>query len=145
VSWVYVEPPNPRRWRPLRWVFLAVALATAAWLSAQARGHPAGSPFAGWYNSRMQPDAPGTSCCGVGEASDVDAVEPDPRVPGGLRALVGSALEGTERVGGEWYSVPPWKIGWEDVNPTGRAVIYLQRTEFGFPPWVACYFPDAGT
>lgn len=117
------------------------ALATAAalgWMVActvGALGHEASVPFADWYNSRKMPEHPGTSCCGVGDAADVDELWLDPDVPGGFIV----------RVEGWQLKVPPEKVGWEDVNPTGRAAVFIGRKEDGSTPSVYCFFPASGT
>jgi hypothetical protein len=100
--------------------------------------HEDSDPFASWYRSLHEPDNPISSCCGVADAFDVDEYYPSETKEGGFRA----------RVGVQWYDVPPEKVNWNDVNPTGVGVIFLSRPENGYSgqsqSYVYCFVPNTG-
>src|SRR3954447_18656869 len=85
------------------------------------------SKFGDWTKSLKQPDTPNLSCCGPADAYWVDAYEPS---KDGFRALVH----------GIWLNVPAKKVIWNQVNPTGRGVIFV-ATPFTDDWWdVHIYF-----
>ena len=130
-----IRAKGPVMWwfRLLLYILIAVAaIGLDRAITPCAYGHDANSPFADWFNSRKEPDNPHVSCCGISDSFDVDEYFPDSF--GGILA----------RVGSEWYEVPPEKIGWADVNPTGHGIIYLSQSEWGYKADVLCFFPAAG-
>jgi len=94
-----------------------------------------------WYQSLMQPDNPGRSCCGESDAYWADKVEvhgdqviaiiTDDRPDGPLGRM--HVPVGTRIV------VPPHKITWKRGNPTGHIVIFL-----GYDLQVYCYVQGGG-
>jgi len=73
-----------------------------------------------WFQSLMQPDNPGHSCCGEADAYEVDVFE----IEGDHYIAIitdghGAIPNGTR------ISVPNSKIKWDQGNPTGHGFIFL--------------------
>ena len=95
-----------------------------------------------WFQSLMQPDNPGVSCCGEADAYWCDDVHvrggktfctiTDDRDDAPLRRRhvdVGTEIE-----------IPNHKLTWKDGNPTGHAVVFLSRGDY-----VYCFVQGSGT
>ena len=91
--------------------------------------HAESEPFAEWMASLKQPDAPTVSCCGPADQVYVDSYEET--TDGGFIAHVGDRV----------IKVPPYKVNWNDVNPTGRGVLFTTQ---GTEPFVLCFVPGSG-
>jgi hypothetical protein len=82
-----------------------------------------------WFSSLMQPDQPGTSCCGSADAYYVDQLEvEDGRVFATVTDNRGNPVPVGTRV-----EIPPHKMN-RDANRTGRYIVFLspQATVFCF-------------
>lgn len=116
------------------------AVAIGAGISAEIGAHPSDAPFAEWFMSLKQPDNPVASCCGPSDQFYATEYHEDPDHPGGyVVAVEGFALPAR---------VPPEKVNRNDVNPTGRGVIFMVRSwETGemTPGRVYCFVPGVGT
>ena len=100
-------------------------------------------PFvSAWFKSLMQPDQPAVSCCGFADAYYADKVETGKN--GELVAIITDDRP-DEPLGrhhvpiGTRIVVPPYKIKWDNGNPTGHVVIFLS-----FNNDVYCYVQDGG-
>jgi len=129
-------------------IIKAVIIALGALVSPGSWAHDAGVPFYDWLVSRERPDHPGNPCCGAGPNTDqyyaasyeqnpdgsyVVWVEPHPgQMPFGKPALV-----------------PEFRVIHEDINPTGRGVIWISvdwPTPQGppVPGVIFCFEPAVG-
>lgn len=126
------------------WVAIAFALSTCGGgLTSPAFGHSHDETNAEWFMSLKQPDTvgidgtPGVSCCGPADQYYAEQYEPSKATPNGYRALVG---------GFGWIEIPPNKVIRGKPNPTGRAVVFVSRSEAQFgpdrvEPFVYCFVP----
>jgi hypothetical protein len=128
-------------------MFNMFALAILILIGGQALARDQGQWEAGdvvmreWFQSLMQPDNPGSSCCGEADAYWADEVEvrdgktyaiitdtrPDaplgrPHVPPGTR-----------------IEIPDRKLKWDRGNPTSHTVIFLSTGR-----QVLCYVQSSG-
>lgn len=99
----------------IRAVLAASLIAVALPLAA----HEAGTPWAEWFMSLHQPDNPLASCCGPADQFYADRYDVDPAT-GGFTVKI----DGFD----EPVHVPPEKVNWNDVNPTGRGVIFMSTS-----------------
>ena len=104
-------------------------------------GHWEASAIREWYQALMQPDNPGSSCCGEADAYWADEIHvrdgktyvvvTDDR-PDGPRGRphveVGTEIE-----------VPNHKLKWDKSNPTGHGILFLSRSLY-----VYCYVQPGG-
>jgi len=87
-----------------------------------------------WYQSLMQPDAPGVSCCGEADAYFCD----DVHVRGGKtyckitddRDDVSRGRPHREI--GEEFEIPQNKLKWDSGNPSGHTILFLGRSNYVF-------------
>ena len=99
---------------------MALALITLCAAPAQkAPAHEEMVPYREWLVTRQRPDFPGP-CCGAGPGTDqyyASKYEPNPAEPGGYLVWI----DGFNKPA----IVPPTRVIPEDVNPTGRGVIWM--------------------
>jgi hypothetical protein len=117
-------------------VFIVIII---LWFAGFVKAHEADTPFSQWFMSLKQPDNPIASCCGPADQFYVDRYEVD-HVTGGFTATV----EGFD----EPIYVPPEKVNWHDVNPTGRGVIFMSTSWVGnerIGGKIYCFVPGIGT
>ena len=105
-----------------------------------------------WFQALMQPDNPGRSCCGEGDAYWADEVH---YANGQVIAVITDTRD-DEPLGrmheepGTEYVVPPEKITRRDGNPTGHVLIFLgtkswdQNNRLMQPRDVLCYVMNGG-
>jgi hypothetical protein len=104
-------------------------------------GHGHRVQFAEWFNSLRVPDNPLSSCCGPGDqfymreyhVSDKRGLAFEGEIDGAVHGMADFHVE-----------VPLEKVEWDRVNPTGRGVIFMGKTEWGFSPYVICFVPSGG-
>lgn len=115
-------------------VLITVILSTHA--RARDDGHQWGNQpphVRQWFQNLMQPDNPAVSCCGEADAFEADSyvVEGDHYV-----AIItngkGVYAEGTR------IPVPNVKMKWDQGNPTGHGIIFLNDSG------VLCYIAPGG-
>jgi hypothetical protein len=101
-----------------------------------------GSPAAirQWFQSLMQPDNPGVSCCGEADAFEADAFE----VEGDHYIAIITDGKGVIP-NGTRIAVPNPKMKWDAGNPTGHGIIFLgpAMTSSGMRQ-VYCYVAPGG-
>ena len=95
-----------------------------------------------WYQALMQPDNPGSSCCGEADAYWADEIHvrdgktfvvvTDDR-PDGPRGR--PHVEARNRT----IEVPNHKLKWDKSNPTGHGILFLSRSLY-----VYCYVQPGG-
>ena len=96
-------------------------------------------PFAEWMMSLKQPDHPSVSCCGPSDQYYATEYHEDPLRPGGF---IVRAAEFPAPI-----PVPPEKVDWTDINPTGRGVIFVAIAWDGDAKevdHVYCFVPGLG-
>lgn len=109
----------------------AIMLAATLLCVAPALAHE-NDAFADWMKSLKQPDRPTVSCCGPADQVYVDSYEPTDDE--GFIAYVN----------GREVKIPPQKVIWNRVNPTGVGVLFWSHhDEDGYI--VYCFVPSAGT
>jgi hypothetical protein len=121
-------------------VLLSLGLWALIWLAASAAlAHDHDVPFAEWMMSLMRPDYPSASCCGPADQFYAVEYHEDPDEPGGF-------VVRTEELPDPIH-VPPEKVDWKDVNPTGRGVIFVSHdVEYSAEAYtVYCFVPGTGT
>lgn len=136
----------------LRDVLLAIALALAfvavigAFSKSKARDlgqwEGANHLIKQWYENLMRPDVPGSSCCGEADAYWADSFDVD-RASGQYIAIItderdDAPLKRPHVPPGTRITVPNEKIKWNEGNPTGRGVIFMNGS------YVYCYVPPGG-
>lgn len=119
-------------WRAgIAFAVFAVALLSImmAWAHARDRGQWQGGDVAvrEWFQSLMQPDNPGVSCCGEADAYWADQVE----VKDGKVYAIITDDRADEPLGrphvplGTRIEVPNRKLKWDRGNPSGHTIIFL--------------------
>jgi hypothetical protein len=101
-------------------------------------GHHSGIPYADWMMSLMRPDYPMSSCCGMADQYYVREYGPSQKNDVGFAAVV-IGVEGEPDFSVE---IPPGKVIWNRVNPTGRGVIFIYDSWRGRE--VLCFVPGMG-
>jgi hypothetical protein len=87
-----------------------------------------------WFQSLMQPDNPGTSCCGEADAVEADNFEVDGD------HYVAIVTDGKDLIpNGTRIPVPNKKMKWDKGNPTGHGILFI-----GAQWQVYCYVAPAG-
>jgi hypothetical protein len=96
-----------------------------------------------WYQDLKQPDNPAVSCCGEADAYWADAFEATS--DGQYVAAIITDPRDDEPLGrrhrdiGTKIIVPKNKIKWNEGNPVGHGIIFLNRADTVF-----CYLPPLG-
>ena len=95
-----------------------------------------------WFQTLMMPDRPSISCCGEADAYYADSFEVSP--DGKYIAIItderpDGPLGRPHRDVGTKIEVPNAKIKWDQGNPTGHGVIFLNTADM-----VYCYVPPGG-
>jgi len=96
-----------------------------------------------WYKTLMQPDNPGTSCCGEADAYWADSFEVTP--DGEYIAIITDErddvpLRRQHKEVGRRIVVPKHKLKYDQSNPTGHGIIFLSGTS----DYVYCYVAPGG-
>ena len=108
-------------------VILCVAL---FWMSVKAYAHdPSHSELDGWYAGLMQPDRPTSPCCGKTDAYWCDDyhVKTGPDGSKDLYCTVNDErdIPGRPEIpNGTEVFIPPYKLKWDEGNPTGHAILF---------------------
>lgn len=113
-----------------------------------------------WFSSLKQPDNPKTSCCGEADAYYADSyhVEGDKYVAIITDERPDEPLKRRNIPVGTKIVVPNYKIKFDQGNPTGHGIIFVQNWGGGYefaetvpPPeamkpnyFVLCYLPPGG-
>ncbi len=124
----------------LTFVIILSLLTFALSIIKIAFAHDPSDPFAEWMMSLHQPDNPVASCCGPADQFYATEYYEDSTVSGGFVVVV----DGFD----EPIHVPPEKVNWSDVNPTGRGVIFVStswRESSRVGAYVYCFVPGTGT
>jgi len=81
-----------------------------------------------WFQKLMQPDNKSTSCCGEADAYEADSfeVEGDHYVAIVTNGAGDLAHGKPEIPNGTRIAVPNHKMKWDDGNPTGHGILFLQ-------------------
>jgi hypothetical protein len=104
---------------------------------------PANADLKKWYRELTQPDNPAVSCCGEADAYWADAFE---ATAGGDYIAVITDPRDDEPLGrrhrdvGTRIVVPKNKIKWNEGNPVGHGLIFINRADSVF-----CYLPPLGS
>ncbi|SDT34946.1 hypothetical protein [Bradyrhizobium canariense] len=103
---------------------------------------PANAELKKWYQDLKQPDNPVASCCGEADAYWADSFETTP--DGDYVAIItdprdDAPLRRIHRAIGTRIVVPKNKIKWDEGNPTGHGLIFLNHGDYVF-----CYLPPLG-
>lgn len=95
-----------------------------------------------WYRSLMQPDNPGVSCCGEGDAYFADKVEvKDGKVYATITDTRADEPLGRRHIPpGTRFEIPHYKLKWDRGNPVGRAIIFVNTVD-----QVLCFVQATGT
>ena len=103
---------------------------------------PANADLKRWYQDLKQPDNPAASCCGEADAYWADAFE---ATSDGQYIAIITDPRDDEPLGrrhrniGTRIVVPKNKIKWNEGNPVGHGIIFLNRADSVF-----CYLPPLG-
>jgi len=103
---------------------------------------PANADLKRWYQDLKQPDNPAASCCGEADAYWADAFE---ATSDGEYVAIITDPRDDEPLGrrhrdiGTRIVVPKNKIKWNEGNPVGHGIIFLNRADSVF-----CYLPPLG-
>jgi hypothetical protein len=125
---------------------VAIALFISTAMNARDLGQwndPANADLKKWYQDLKQPDNPGVSCCGEADAYWADAFE---ATSDGQYIAIITDLRDDEPLGrrhrdiGTKIIVPKNKIKWNEGNPVGHGIIFLNRADSVF-----CYLPPLGS
>jgi hypothetical protein len=125
-------------------VVVVVLLASTA-INARDLGQfddPANAYLKRWYQDLKQPDNPAVSCCGEADAYWADAFE---ATSDGQYIAIITDPRDDEPLGrrhrdiGTRIVVPKNKIKWNEGNPVGHGIIFLNRADNVF-----CYLPPLG-
>ena len=123
-----------------------VALFTGIAVSARDLGQwdgPNNAELKKWYQDLKQPDNPAASCCGEADAYWADAFE---ATSDGEYVAIITDPRDDEPLGrrhrdiGTRIVVPKNKIKWNEGNPVGHGLIFLNRADT-----VLCYLPPLGS
>lgn len=95
-----------------------------------------------WYKGLMQPDNPGVSCCGEGDAYWADRTEiRDGRIFAIITDTRPDGPLGRRHVPpGTAIEIPPHKLKWDRGNPTGHVIVFLSASDLS----VLCYIQNGG-
>lgn len=123
------------------WLVLIIVLTLGIFSHAHAHdmAHPEDDA---WYESLMQPDYPLVPCCGEADAYWADSFE---QQDGQYVAIItddrdDKLLHDRRHIDiGTKFVVPNYKIKWDQGNPTGHGVIFVNRGDY-----VLCYVPPGG-
>lgn len=117
-----------------------LALITTLCIATLAHGHDSGTPYAEWMMNLKQPGK-SVSCCGEADQYFVKDYRPS-ETPG---------IAFTARVIAKYNWLPDFDIDvpsstvmWNQSNPTGRGVIFIQINEHDSRR-VLCFVPGTGT
>ena len=111
------------------WVIVALVLV-----------HDNGTPYAEWMKSLVQPGRHGVSCCGEADQYWVKEYVPSHRKGVAFVAVV-LTKDGKDTF---MVDVPDDKVIWNQVNPTGRGVLFMAQNDAGEQN-VLCFVPGTGT
>jgi hypothetical protein len=94
-----------------------------------------------WYQSLMQPDNPGASCCGEADAywADYFEVDGDKYIAIITDSRPDEPLRRKHIAVGTRFVVPNHKLKFDKSNPTGHGVIFLSKSDY-----VYCYVAPGG-
>ena len=124
---------------------VVVALLASTTVNARDLGQwddPANADLKRWYQDLKQPDNPAVSCCGEADAYWADAFE---ATSDGQYVAIITDPRDDEPLGrrhrdiGTRIVVPKNKIKWNEGNPVGHGIIFLNRADSVF-----CYLPPLG-
>ena len=124
---------------------VTVSLLAATAMNARDLGQwddPANTGLKRWYQDLKQPDNPAVSCCGEADAYWADAFEATS--DGDYIAIItdprdDEPLGRRHRDIGTRIVVPKNKIKWNEGNPVGHGLIFINRADSVF-----CYLPPLG-
>ena len=125
---------------------VVIALLASTMIDARDLGQwddPAHADLKRWYQDLKQPDNPTASCCGEADAYWADAFE---ATSDGQYVAIITDPRDDEPLGrrhrdiGTKIVVPKHKIKWDEGNPVGHGIIFLNRADNVF-----CYLPPLGT
>jgi hypothetical protein len=127
------------------WFIIFYILGTALLLScvhARDVGQWQDNDTTRWFQSLKMPDSPDVSCCGEADAYHADAYEVTK--DGEYVAIITDTRDDKplHRVHidvGTKIIVPKYKIKWDQGNPTGHGIIFLNSSQH-----VYCYLPPGG-
>ena len=126
----------------LRLVIVFVLLASAAAARDLGQWQDQSPSERGWFQRLMQPDHPNLSCCGQADAYWADSyeVDGDQYVAIITDDRADEPLGRSHREPGTKIVVPNSKIKWDEGNPTGHGIIFLEPGGWQ----VYCYLPPEG-
>lgn len=138
-----MPPIKPgKRW-PVHMVFWVIALVGALAITAScfAQWENTDPQVRGWYQSLMQPDNPGVSCCGESDGYYADQTQV---IDGKAYAIITDTRPDKPRNRrhipvGTKYEIPQHKIQWKFGNAVGHVVIFINSAD-----QVLCYIPNGG-
>lgn len=91
-------------------------------------------PIKEWFQTLMQPDNPGSSCCGEADAFESDVFDEE---DGHYVAII---TDGKGMIpNGKRINIPNAKIKWDKGNPTGHGWVFI-----GSAGQVYCYVTPGG-
>jgi hypothetical protein len=126
------EERMERAWRIILYCLTALLVAGVLLLvsSIVARAHDPDHPeHHAWYGSLMQPDNPGSSCCGLADAYWCDEYfSRDGKAYCRITDGRDDKPLGRPHIPiGTEFEIPPYKLKFDRGNPTGHAVIFVNR------------------
>lgn len=125
----------------MRWLLILALLCGPVFGRNLGQWENADPELVEWYQSLMQPDVPGASCCGESDAYWADEVHVR---NGKTYAVITDDRPDEPRqrphidVGTE-VEIPNHKLKWDRSNPTGHGIVFMSRNRFVF-----CYVQPGG-